>query len=189
MFQNTCDNVSEHYRNVPEHYWKILRNTFEIFQNTFENAQEHFWKRSGTLKKCSGTLWIVSEHFWKYSGTLFENRLNVPEQYSETLVTMFWSTLLKMFRKNLECSRTLFKMFRNTFEMFPEHFWKRNTFENCLNVLEQYRNVPELFWKYCGTIFEMFRNIFEIVPKRFWNVPEHFLKNRGIMKTNISVKY
>ena len=107
MFRNTIEMFPNTIKNIA--------NTFEIFQNTFENAQEHFWKRSGTLKKCSGTLWIVTEHLWKYSGTLFENRLNVPEQYSETLVTMFRSTLVKMFQNNLECSRTLLK---------KKHFWE-----------------------------------------------------------------
>ena len=174
MFQNTCDNVPEHYRNVPEYFWKycetllkFFETLLKMFRNTFENVPEHYRNVPKLFELFRNTFENIPKQFLK---TVLMFRNNIPKHLWQCSGAHFW-----------KCSGTIWNV--------PEHFWKRNTFENCLNVLEQYRNVPELFWKYCGTIFEMFRFIFEIVPKRFWNVPEHFLKNRGIMKTNISVKY
>jgi hypothetical protein len=168
MFQNTCDNVSEHYRNVPEHYWKyceillkyfrtllkMLRNTFEnvpelyeLFRNTFENISEHFLKtvlmfRNNIPKhlwQCSGA------HFWKCSGTIW----NVPEHFLKC-----FGILLKCFRNTFE-KETLLRtvlMFWNNIEMF------RNSFEN----------TAEQFLKCFGTFLKLFLNAFEMFRNTFW---------------------
>ena len=168
MFQNTCENVSEHYRNflntieniakyfwnISEHFWKCsgtvlktFRNTKEMFQNIFENIPEHFLKtvlmfRNNIPKhlwQCSGA------HFWKCFGRIW----NVPEHFLKC-----FGILLKCFRNTFE-KETLLRtvlMFWNNIEMF------RNSFEN----------TAEQFLKCFGTFLKLFLNAFEMFRNTFW---------------------
>ena len=147
-------------------FWKYCGTLFEIFRNTFEIVPEHFRQCSGTLLR---TVLMfrnnVPKHFFelflntyeKRSGTLlkifqniFENRLNVSEQCSKTLVTMFRNTI-EMFTNTIE---NIAKYFWN----ISEHFWKCSG-----TLLKTFRNTKEMFRNFMncfGTLLKIFRNTF-----------------------------
>ena len=160
-----------------------------------------------TFLNCSGTLLKnIREHFWKYSiiflkiVLMFRNNVpkhykNVPEYFLEN-VSQKCSGLNVLSDLFWKYCGTLFEIFRNTFEIVPELF--RQSSGTLLRTVLMFRNnVPKHF-------FELFRNTFEkrsgtllkclgTFLKLFLNAFEMFrntfLKHRGIMKTNIYVKY
>ena len=139
-----------------------------------------------TFLKCSETLLKhIREHFWKYSiiflkiVLMFRNNVpkhykNVPEYFLEN-VSQKCSGLNVLSDLFWKYCGTLFEIFRNTFEIVPEHF--RQCSGTLLRTVLMFRNnVPKHF-------FELFRNTFE---KRYtWKYFRTFLKIVLMFRNNV----